>query len=82
MPGRDECDRLRVSLGAAARTAVRRVGTEVAAAVEQLEPSLHDAVVEMARVVALSGHINGFFRAKVNPQRQVWGLIVEYQLVS
>ncbi len=78
----DECDRLRVSLGAAVRTAVRRVGTETAAAVEQLEPGLRDAVAEMARAVALSEHINGLFRAKVNPQSPVWKLVVEYLLVN
>jgi hypothetical protein len=64
----DECDRLRVSLGAAVRTAVRRVGTKAAAAVGRLEPGLRDAVAEMARAVALSENINGLFRAKMNPQ--------------
>ena len=64
----DECDRLRVSLGAAVRTAVRRVGTKAAAAVGRLEPGLRDAVAEMAPAIALSENINGLFRAKMNPQ--------------
>ena len=77
-----ECGRLRVSLGAAARAAARRVEAEAAAAFERLQSCLRNTAAEEARAVALSEHISGFFRAKVSPQSPGLGFIVEYQLVS